>query len=52
MRVVQAIVICVIKEEEAIKIMNLKIKNTGCEASSIKTEAMRLWVHLTKKINK
>lgn len=41
MRVVQAIVICIIKKEEAIKIMNLKIKNRGCEASSIKAGAMR-----------
>lgn len=32
LKVVQAIVICVIKKEEAIKIMNLKIKNRGCEA--------------------
>lgn len=38
---------CVIKKEEAIKIINLKI---NCKASSIKMEAMRPWVHLAKKI--
>lgn len=50
LKVVQAIVICVIKKEEAI--MNLKIKNRGCEAQSIKAGAMRLWAHLTKKMSK
>lgn len=48
MRILQAVV-CVIKKEKAIQIMNLKVENRGCEASSIMTGETGPWVHLEKK---
>lgn len=42
--------ISVIKEEEAIKTINLKTEDRGSKAPSIKMGAMNHWIHLAKKI--